>query len=415
VADEQAEFGNIAWPSDDTDAETEAELALRAAGKKQIPYQKGGCYERGKTQEDRDAACEGDYVCARDGFNGRNFGCTSGHCCAYNEEKPDGTNTCDSWCGDEEHALLAWKGKKCDWSRCSTCDDCFHPRPQQNEIFMRLMSKQNMVVCGCGKCGSTSMYNHIYENVFSKAWNYTGQPYAQNVLSDRWEGVFNSIDDEPQQKEVMSKAFSFALIRDPKERLLSAWKSKITCDNSGSVDKTDRSRMVKVLETMLPETQRRNLTCMSLETFLESLNTVHDAGWAQYLDKHFLPQDLGCFFRFPPSRWSAVVSIEEPKAFAKLNRHLGTAEPPSVTHASSIMSNVTMRSSLLLNKLTQNEYTMLRQYLPGSHSKKSKSASLIELPSHGPVHHTRKKPHAIGSHSKHEHHKYRRMHRARET
>merc|ERR1719171_445133 len=39
------------------------------------------CYNAGTTKASRDAACAGTMVCARDGHDGRNFGCWWGHCC----------------------------------------------------------------------------------------------------------------------------------------------------------------------------------------------------------------------------------------------------------------------------------------------------------------------------------------------
>merc|ERR1719379_1867238 len=93
------------------------------------------------------------------------------------------------------------------------------------------------------------MMEYIYDQIFPSTWVDTwkgkGPPYVQDVLSERWKmngnQVFRQVLDETKQDRIMKKAFSFALIRDPKERLVSAWKSKLACEDWYGVDTYDRA------------------------------------------------------------------------------------------------------------------------------------------------------------------------------
>merc|ERR1712183_28610 len=137
--------------------------------------------------------------------------------------------------------------------------------------------------------------------------------------------------DQKNQDVIMNKAFSFALIRDPKERIVSSWKSRIACEN-WAVDLYDRSHYdghQHQYKGFVSHIQRlrgadENITCMPLDMFVEALLDIKKLGRSANLDRHFLAQDLGCFYRFPPERWSKVTTITAPDAFVELAGRLGS-------------------------------------------------------------------------------------------
>jgi len=244
-------------------------------------------------------------------------------------------------------------------------------RAQQDEIFMRYLPEAELVVCGCGKCGSTSMYLMLYKAVLGKEWNFKGRPYPQNILSDRWEKHFVKKNNVTMQEDIMKSSFSFALIRDPKERLISAWKSKISCETEvWGTDTADRARLVPFLLRMADMESNadfNNMTCFDFPDFMKVLHVIHVKGRARYLDNHFLPQDLGCFDRFPPERWSKIATISDVGAFLELGESLGNVtEVPAHDHISGNETDfiVSPEAGVLLEKVTKQEYVMLSPFLP---------------------------------------------------
>eukprot|EP00448_Togula_jolla_P013061 CAMPEP_0170597236 /NCGR_PEP_ID=MMETSP0224-20130122/15603_1 /TAXON_ID=285029 /ORGANISM="Togula jolla, Strain CCCM 725" /LENGTH=378 /DNA_ID=CAMNT_0010921701 /DNA_START=83 /DNA_END=1219 /DNA_ORIENTATION=- len=262
--------------------------------------------------------------------------------------------------------------------------EVFLPPSQQNEIFMRYMPARQMVVCSCAKCGSTSMYEYLFEQEFSEAWSAClhkdntstcREDVArgpQNIMSSRWQGAFNMVQTKVQQAALMKKAFSFALVRDPKERLISAWKSKVSCNKTFGVDLYDRAhfdehenRYLGFVPALLRlEGKEDNVTCLPMNAFLRSLRSIHEQGKTKYLDRHFLPQHLGCFYRFPPEKWSKVVAISEPGAFASLARHVESdIKTPPQAHLSLRDVDTSEETEELLNEVTREEYEVLAPYL----------------------------------------------------
>lgn len=237
--------------------------------------------------------------------------------------------------------------------------------PELKEIFMRYMPDRNVVVCGCAKCGTSALYGWIYEKEFGERWAYKGEPYIHELTSDRWKGKFKYVRDWDEQLKLMDKAFSFALIRDPKERLVSAWKSKLACGTEYHTDYQTRPwmtaelRMLAGLSGMQP--------CMTLEEFLEALDIVHTSKKHYLLDRHFLPQNLGCFFRTNPAKWSKVISIEEPNSLASLAKILRTNETQAESeHSSTAKVLISDAAEKLLAKVTQHEYDLIGPYLSRS-------------------------------------------------
>jgi len=255
------------------------------------------------------------------------------------------------------------------------------PPPELKDIYMRYMPDYNMVVCGCAKCGTSSVYNYIYEKEFGEPWPYKGEPYIHEVTSERWMNRFAVIPEFKEQRELMDSAYSFALVRDPKERLISAWKSKIACGGEYHTDFDTRQWMVSELRLLANMTGVTE--CMELEEFLETVSMVHAGNKAYLLDRHFLPQNLGCFFRTPMHMWTKVISIEEPESLAPIAERLGTDDTSAPSqHSSTAHVLVSQRASDLLDNITKHEYELFGSYLTRSSRVYSGYWALLETNKH---------------------------------
>lgn len=240
---------------------------------------------------------------------------------------------------------------------------------EQKDLFMRYSEKLNLVVCSCAKCGSTSMYKYIYAKLFGQEWPYRDWPWMQDVWTNRWNYLFALYDSLDEQRAVMERndTFSFALIRDPKERLISAWKSKAACEEERYDSDTGEGRehlLQSLVELQgLPASEAPS--CYDLEDFIESLYTIHAQGKQQYLDRHVLPQNLGCFNRFPPDQWSIVATAGNSTGFAQLSQTLGVQDAalPKNDHFSTATVEVTPKVAEMLDAITADEYAELSPYL----------------------------------------------------
>eukprot|EP00930_Biecheleria_cincta_P043428 TRINITY_DN29820_c0_g1_i1.p1 TRINITY_DN29820_c0_g1~~TRINITY_DN29820_c0_g1_i1.p1 ORF type:complete len:308 (+),score=56.21 TRINITY_DN29820_c0_g1_i1:86-1009(+) len=189
---------------------------------------------------------------------------------------------------------------------------------------INFIPQKNVVLCACDKCGTTSLYEFVYKALFGRKWNYEGAPWVQQP-SNRWENQLESLDTGRASFLMgMESVFSLAIVRDPRKRLISSWKSKVACDtNCWQTDLGDRNRLVPELLRLAGNTSQAD--CLSFEDFVHTLFTIHSQGKAGQLDGHFLPQNLGCFRDFPRERWSKVADIVDPSAPRELSAHLGMA------------------------------------------------------------------------------------------
>merc|ERR1711924_439438 len=82
------------------------------------------------------------------------------------------------------------------------------------------------------------------------------------------------------------------------------------------------------------------------------------------LDRHFLPQHLGCFRDFAPSRWSKVFTAGNRDGFQDLARSMGSSEAEMpYDHSSSATVHVSESVAKLLDEVTRPEYEVLEPYL----------------------------------------------------
>jgi len=223
------------------------------------------------------------------------------------------------------------------------------------------LPESNTLVCACAKCGTTSLYSLVYFELFGKNWTWDDSPYMQDVISWRWMGKFRVLDSDQAAKTIRdNNTFSFALYRDPKERLISSWKSKVACGEEWETDTVDRSIMVPKLRALAG---RPTADCLSFEDFTYTLAEVHRHGLAAELDIHFRPQNLGCFREFGFSEWTTVATAGNTFAGQTLANHVGKYpvkgfpfEHRSIAKAT---LEVTERAKRLLEFITHDEYMNL--------------------------------------------------------
>lgn len=232
---------------------------------------------------------------------------------------------------------------------------------------VRYMPSQNLVTCACPKCGSTSLFDLIYEQTFSKQWDMEScKASPQNIASKCWHGLIQ--DQEQLTYDRFFHSFAFAVIRDPIERLVSSWKSKYACDDDRygqDLDEKDhKARRVEELLRLSGEVG--NASCLALKDFASALLEVKHRGLQEDLNPHIMPQQDFCFSFYPPSAWSQIVVLSERNTFRSLAQYLGNADNDNVNsheHASEANVEIDKLTSLKLASVTEDEYVFLAKYL----------------------------------------------------
>jgi len=207
--------------------------------------------------------------------------------------------------------------------------------------------------------------------------NYTGPPWIHSLSNKKlWTNI--------QAKKVsdwtnFKNQDSFALIRDPKERIVSAWKSKVNCDTNTEI--RGHKRLVPQLLNLAGPSNNitartdKGWPCLDLSDYLAVLSQIHAQGKEDSLESHFLPQHLGCFIDAPPAMWTVVTTISDPNALCSL-RHVvsGGANQLSTDDDCQMMKihnytrgfedlTHTKEDEIILDRITRKEYEVLGQYL----------------------------------------------------
>ena len=250
-------------------------------------------------------------------------------------------------------------------------------------MFHFQLENQASYVCICKKCGSSSTFMTIYEMAFGYKWNYTGRPNVQEAHDPvRWKGVGSR---QKIRAGSVRAAPSLAIIRDPRERILSAWKSKVTCHSAEyHTDLHDRRTHVPALlkQAGLPkqfaattDPDRPDELCLSLTEFLQVLYIIHRQGQQMNLNGHYMPQHLGCFRHVAPSKWDVVTTVKDPHLKTILEQIILGKNTTSSAHGDEVIEQVHASGQSqrgmglspldgpLLDAITRDEYKVLGPYL----------------------------------------------------
>jgi len=228
--------------------------------------------------------------------------------------------------------------------------------------YFQYLPDAKVALCACLKCGSTSFFLFAYETLFGKKWPYEDSPWVHDLYSPRWEGKITTISVDEMKRENVT---SLALLRDPKERLISAWKSKVACDEHAW--KTDAGERQDIVVHLLFLANRpRGRDCLPFEEFLDVLHDIHEAGNGQMLNWHFLPQQHGCFHHLAPDEWTVASTINDPHLFSSLSVALGGSSEVSMIYAHDSGNkelDLSDEAQRLLDDVTREEYAVLGQHL----------------------------------------------------
>lgn len=215
------------------------------------------------------------------------------------------------------------------------------------------LPKPDVLFMTMAKGGTTSTFNWLYYGMAGIKYNRTGcETYVQDLRSPCWvphaKYLFELPEDEQWRVLTSSETLRVAIQRNPFERLVSSWKSKVSCDDEKyGTDLNNRVSMVPQLlkQGGMPEDPRQ---CLSIVEFAETLDAVRtNVGTPatklrslRNLDVHFRPQE----FYFDEVDYDIVLDVKDlgnttylkPIMERLPHNHLDKVQwGPTVYHASS--------------------------------------------------------------------------------
>jgi hypothetical protein len=262
----------------------------------------------------------------------------------------------------------------------------FEAAPEVRRLLHRTPSPMDWIptkkvgVCACAKCGTTAIYNAIYEGIFKQeAFKPGGGEnnwgFIQKIHDPHWHSLWSArggppdffVSGENFTEPGTHDGWAIAFVREPVSRLISAWKDKMACGlyipagQEGKGDggyfeaanvqkrkeniaylwkllgKDDRNPGYTVHSSHCPQNHvsspHTNTTwngqctyqhCLSLPQFVEDLHIVHQKGMQNELNAHIKPQSRVCFKDgATPETWDRVATGYEQAAISELGRHLG--------------------------------------------------------------------------------------------
>ena len=145
--------------------------------------------------------------------------------------------------------------------------------------------RKTFSVCTCAKCGSTSLYLMLYSAI-------TGNHYPNKTNVS-----LHDIAGWALENVTASAAYGdvhFIMTRDPVERYLSAFFSKIQCcadKKSGCFNDANDDVPVK---SMLRLASKPSKACMTFAEYNHVLAQLHARNMQHYMNEHVMPQHLAC-------------------------------------------------------------------------------------------------------------------------
>ena len=239
---------------------------------------------------------------------------------------------------------------------------------------------EQSTLCACPKCGSASFYGELYKMTHDGLpWSYESNP-VQDLDLRAWKKALTCrrVDwQSPSDRQKFADSESIALIRDPKERLLSVYRDKVACGTHTA----SKDRFVDHLVRLSGVKYRRfpargfGLRCLDLDEFIQVLYEVHVQGKQRQLNRHLRPQQLLCFLHASPDQWTHVIEAQDPNAacilesavFGQLIRESSECAL-SVEHANPYKLDEMLAplEERMLDAITKEEYEVLSPYLSSS-------------------------------------------------
>lgn len=174
---------------------------------------------------------------------------------------------------------------------------------------MVYLHKPNVLFVTMAKAGSSSLWHWLYRGVTGvERWDNSGcRGHVHEKRAICWQGhasyLFMLPVEEQRRILTANETLRIAIQRDPYERLVSAYKSKFTCDGDRfSTDVHERESMVKGLRKWANFPATKNIDgqqCMNVTEFARALDAcrIH-VGEPYYppslydLDDHIRPQNF---------------------------------------------------------------------------------------------------------------------------
>ena len=153
------------------------------------------------------------------------------------------------------------------------------------------------VFCVCSKCGSTSFLSSTWEALTGVSWPETAHFWPHDI--DKWHTL---AECGPNcQRAGDSKAlgrrpdFQVWLTRDPIDRLVLAYHSKVQC--CGARNRREPcypDRNANFVPKMARLAGIPPQSCFFFDEYVEALATVNEKHLQANLNPHFMPQHLYC-------------------------------------------------------------------------------------------------------------------------
>jgi hypothetical protein len=195
------------------------------------------------------------------------------------------------------------------------------------EVVYEADDGSTLAICACAKCGTTSVFEWMYESAFDEPWNASHDelkpPWVQDL--DAWGqpkvgrvGTSYVLPAEGATGRAGGLEL-LQIVRDPLERYASAFRSKVGCSSFQEVGFQPKVKELQGLSDVdIEEVRRDNASgfcgdthsaayaayagctpgepiCLSFASYARMLRRVHAQGKQADLNPHLLPQSLlGC-------------------------------------------------------------------------------------------------------------------------
>lgn len=231
----------------------------------------------------------------------------------------------------------------------------------------------NILITTTAKAGSATLWTWLHKGITGEShFACNNETYIQNFNSPCWNyQVVHPLKMSSQERWRIvhdPNVFRIAITRDPFQRLISAWKSKVACESDQyGTDVHDRDFIVP---NMLNQAGLENNTnCLSLTAFanvLEKVRNMYIRGDFQIriLNKHFRPQE----YFFDHINYDIVMDVDqlsnrsmlEPLVRRLKFPHL-LKEAPSILHRSKKQLHIHEDVAMLLYR-----FAVLSESVPES-------------------------------------------------